>query len=211
MGPVGRFDADLFSDVNRWLEVRVDGQALTPRQIIGSVPWALIAQQANEIVPDPNAPFRNCGDGTVADPKTGLRWEKKTNDGSVNDVFNTYSWSTGSPWNPDGTVFTDFLAKLNDPIFGVAATDSDVTGCFAGNCDWRLPTTVELKTIIDCTFGAPCIDPIFGPTRPLYYWSASRHPVPSLVWAAYFDWGTMDNMFMSVNIHVRAVRAGSCN
>jgi hypothetical protein len=52
----GTFDADLFSAVGRWLEVVVGGEVMTPRQIIGSVPWALIAQQANEIVPDPSAP-----------------------------------------------------------------------------------------------------------------------------------------------------------
>jgi hypothetical protein len=77
--PVGTFDAALFSDVDRYLEVVVGIEVLSPRQIIGSVPWALVAQQANEIVPDPNAPrFEDCGDGTVADHRTGLQWEKKT-------------------------------------------------------------------------------------------------------------------------------------
>ncbi len=77
--PVGTFDAALFSDVDRWLEVVADADVLTPRQIIGSVPWALIAQQANKIVADPTAPrFEDCGDGTVADRDTGLQWEKKT-------------------------------------------------------------------------------------------------------------------------------------
>lgn len=47
-GPSGTFDADLFSDPNRWLEVVVGVEVLAPRQAIGSVPWALIAQQANE-------------------------------------------------------------------------------------------------------------------------------------------------------------------
>jgi len=46
--PSGPFDADLFSEVGRWLEVVVGNEALTPRQIIGSVPWALVAQQANK-------------------------------------------------------------------------------------------------------------------------------------------------------------------
>ena len=43
--PSGPFDANLFSDVDRWLEVVVDGEVLTPRQIIGSVPWALVAER----------------------------------------------------------------------------------------------------------------------------------------------------------------------
>jgi hypothetical protein len=62
--PSGPFDADLFSDVDRWLEVVADGEVLTPRQIIGSVPWALVgeralvAESANKIVPDPSDPYK---------------------------------------------------------------------------------------------------------------------------------------------------------
>jgi hypothetical protein len=62
--PSGTFDADLFSDVDRWLEVVADGEVLTPRQIIASVPWALIgeralvAESANKIVPDPSDPYK---------------------------------------------------------------------------------------------------------------------------------------------------------
>ena len=54
--PFGTFRAALFSDLDRWLEVVVDGEVLVPRQIIGSLPWALIAEWANKIVPDANAP-----------------------------------------------------------------------------------------------------------------------------------------------------------
>jgi hypothetical protein len=66
--PSGTFDADLFSGLNRWLEVTVeqDGEpeVLTPRQIIGSLPWALVAEQAlvaeaaNKIVQDPSDPYK---------------------------------------------------------------------------------------------------------------------------------------------------------
>jgi hypothetical protein len=190
--PSGTFDADLFSDVDRWLEVVVDSEVLTPRQIIGSVPWALIAQQANEIVPDPNAPrFEDCGDGTVADHQTGLQWEKKT--GTVGStvicetagcpdphiVNNLYEWSnTGA--DPDGGAFTDFLARLNGDPTVVAATvveavgdpAADPTVCFAHHCDWHLPAIGELRTILigpeaapgqaTTCSAAPCIDPDFA-------------------------------------------------
>jgi hypothetical protein len=221
--PSGPFDANLFSGVDRWLEVVVDGETLTPRQKIGSVPWALIAQQANEVVRDPAAPrFEDCGDGTVADHQTGLQWEKKT--GALGSgvycetagcpdphiVKNRYEWSnTGT--EPDGGAFTDFLAKLNNPVFGAAASPSNVTGCFAGHCDWRLPNIVELETILDCA-NSPCIDPIFGDTVSAPHWSASTLAGdPGRAWDAYFDSGYVSFWSKTYASYVRAVRAGSCN
>jgi hypothetical protein len=250
--PSGTFDADLFSDVNRWLEVVVGAEVLTPRQIIGSVPWALIAQQANALVRDPNAPrFEDCGDGTVADHQWGLQWEAKTGTLSSpvtcetagcpdpHDVNNLYKWSdTGT--DPDGGAFTDFLAKLNDPVFGDTGPfpgeidpADDPTGCFAGYCDWRLPIIAgEMRTIMigpDAAPGQdttcpvdPCIDPGFaavgGPTASRSYWSASTVTgMPTYVWQGDFLSGVI-LLTQKVPEHppsgiypLRAVRAGSCN
>jgi len=114
---------------------------------------------------------------TVFDHQTGLEWEKKTDDGGIHDKDNTYSWGTGPNWNPDGTAFTVFLAALNGgAVLGVSANGVTSSGpCYASHCDWRLPTVSELKSIVDCSYGAPCVAPIFGPTQSSVYWSSSSN------------------------------------
>jgi hypothetical protein len=113
------------------------------------------------------------GDGTVTDNRTGLMWEKKiegtVNPGNVHDVNNGYTWSVASSV-ADGTLFTGFIAGLNQ------GAGNGPTSCFADHCDWRIPTIVELKGILDFVApqpSMPLIDPTFGPTKNDFYWSSS--------------------------------------
>jgi hypothetical protein len=151
------------------------------------------------------ARFEDNGDGTVTDWLTGLQWEKKDslddvqNTGNSHDADNEYSWSLiGS--RADGTAFTSFLATLNGG------------GCFAGQCDWRLPTLVELQTILLEPYPcgtSPCIDPVFGPTVPGVYWSATTSATGlDVAWNMIFDDGTVLNGFKFSALLVRAVRGG---
>jgi hypothetical protein len=41
-----------------------------------------------------------------------------------------------------------------------ASDGTAINGCFAGHCDWRLPTTTELADIVDSTQGL-CAVPLF--------------------------------------------------
>lgn len=151
------------------------------------------------------------GDGTITDYDLGLEWEQKTADGSVHDEGNAYDWSP-TLGQPDGTVFTDFLGALNNATSTDGTTSS---GCFANHCDWRLPSIVELQSIVDA--GAPacgnrgvCIDQtVFGPTILSFYWSATTDAdFPVFAWGVAFGAdGQVTSAVEDATLFARAVRS----
>ena len=200
---------------------------LTPGLLYAARPSVSNQEQALNILVDalvvcpPNSAVRfvDNGDGTVCDHQTGLMWEiKDASDGTADydnpdDVDNNYTWTSaadGDYTNPDGTAFTDFLARLNGAI-----ADGAVRGQLGGHNDWRLPTGLELLTILNilyCSNFPVCIDPIFGPTSiATDYWSSTSYASnPNVAWGAFFSDG--DGGMFSVDktsaVRVRAVRGG---
>lgn len=166
----------------------------------------------------PTPRFVDNGNGTITDNETGLQWEKKTtavgsgsNYDDPHDVDNVYSWSA-SGTAANGTVFTEFLTKLNTPP------------CFADHCDWRLPSEEgrwvpgglkELEGIVDmtaigCGSGNPCIDPVFGPTVADPYWSLTTSVSDAYyAWLLHFYEGVVYGLNKDTTYYVRAVRTGS--
>lgn len=169
--------------------------------------------------PAPGPRFVDNGDGTVSDTKTGLMWEKKSgdNDTGIHGQGNTYTWSTGSPAGPNGEVFTSFLETLNSQP------------CFAGHCDWRLPTLTELQSLVNFANYNPATDPAFNtactpgctvltvPTCSCtradgdVYWTFTAYQDPNLpgqVWAVNFNDGLINPYAQEEPHYARAVRSG---
>jgi len=68
----------------------------------------------------------------------------------------------------------------------------------------------ELHTIVDYSYGAPCVNPIFGLTQSFNYWSSSSYAgYPFLAWSVPFDDGLDDATSKTYFPYVRAVRSGS--
>jgi len=143
-------------------------------------------------------------------------WEKKTgisgtaNPSDVHDVNNTYTWSAASPFtDPSGTLYTNFLFHLNDLL---TPNDGTATPCFAGYCDWRIPTIGELRSILPAPSptcaSSPCIDPAFWPTQASLYWSSSSLTSPNTAWDVNFGNGDVNFGFKDDGLYARAVRGG---
>jgi hypothetical protein len=128
--------------------------------------------------------YTDNGDGTVTDNNTGLMWEKKSDDGSIHDKDNKYTWGMiSSPYTMNGTMVTTFLNTLNDVAGGGAS-------CFAGHCDWRIPNVKELQSIVDyeIPYPGPTVNAAFNTscaasctaltcscTKEREYWSSTRY------------------------------------
>jgi hypothetical protein len=127
--------------------------------------------------------YTDNGDGTFTDDVTKFIWEIKTDDGSVHDVDNEYTWTdttNGDNTDPDGTLFTEFLYALNNTCDGEGITDCESKkdcakgeNCgFTGHKDWCIPNIKVLQTIVDyTTFNSASSVPGLISTSP--YWSST--------------------------------------
>ena len=154
--------------------------------------------------------FRDNGDGTITDNNTGLMWEVLTNDGSIHDMGNKYTW---------------------DDAFAVKVAMLNSGGGFAGHTDWRVPNVKELQSILDYENLTPSVSPTFNhiagqragvgcdPSVPCtdctctasgpYWTSTTWVQTPANAWDIDFSNGDHDAPRKSDGLFVRAVRGGS--
>ena len=139
------------------------------------------------------------GDGTVTDNAMGLMWQQATSScsGEVTCVGTECNWSNSLDSLPSGPLYSVFRAALNGGVFRKPSNGLDETSspqpCFAGHCDWRIPTIYELEGILLAPYpcaSSPCIDPIFGPAR-TSYWS-STPALSDMAWVISFTDGAVN-------------------
>ena len=128
----------------------------------------------------------------VKDNGTSLIWEVKTDDGSIHDRDNIYTWSNAQ---------SVFITELNSDL-----------GC-CGKKNWRLPTIKELSGLAPINMGhyvRPRINVTYSPqTMWAYYWSSTtmtNNTKGALLFHFYHGYDNSDEKLLSYC--VRAVRSG---
>ena len=145
--------------------------------------------------------YTDNGNGTITDTRTGLMWEKLSDDGTIHDKDTAVAWTNA---------FSTKVAMLN-------------AGSFAGFTDWRVPNVNELQSLVSYGTSFPAINAAFNAncaatcsvltcscTQPSAYWSSSTyHDISSIAWVVYFHDGYVVGYLKDNSGYVRAVRGGS--
>ena len=156
----------------------------------------------------------------VLDNVTGLIWEVKTDDGGLRDKDDSYNWYNTDPETNGGAVGS--ADDDGDICYGYDSSDASTycnTEAFTarvnavGLCgakDWRMPTRLELRSIVDLSRTNPSIDTNYFPNaHSSSYWSASPDAYNRYdAWLLFFSYGDDGYGYRDYNSHVRLVRSG---
>jgi len=135
--------------------------------------------------------FIKNGNQTVTDTSSGLMWEQKTDDGSINDWSNLYNNEQAYEW----------IRTLNNTNF-------------TGYNDWRLPNINELISLID-THRNPRINAYYFPKTMNYKYLSNTTSLDwwgGFMYVMFRDLETEamvnDTPKDDINYYIRAVRGG---
>ena len=145
--------------------------------------------------------YKDNGDGTISDLASGLMWEKLSDDNSIHDWDNVYTWSDA---------------------FGVKIAGLNAGTGFAGHTDWRLPNRRELDSLLDLgQVLSPAVNSVFNTgcaqnclvtacscTQAGNYWSSTTYQDPTFAWCVDYDAGVVNAFEKTLEFPVRAVRGG---
>jgi hypothetical protein len=143
---------------------------------------------------NPNTEYTDNGDGTVTHNPTGLMW-KRCSEGQTWDGSNCTGMASAFNWNQAMAI----------------------TSNFAGKSDWRLPTEVELISLLDYTLPSLINSTIFPNTPSQSFWSSTA----DASYSGYFGNGSFDvgigsglgvgGGLNTYTYHARLVRIGQVN
>ena len=145
----------------------------------------------------------------VTDHITGLMW---ADDASVSSVTKQWltdeNYATCSNDTSDPACY-DTSSDSADPDDDTATEYCDAL-TLGGFNDWRLPTSVELESIVDHGRVSPSIDTAyFKHTSSNSYWSSTTYEGSKYyAWRVYFGSGSAYDYYKDYSFYVRCVRAG---
>ena len=102
--------------------------------------------------------YRDLGDGTVVDTRTGLQWMR---------------CALGKKW--DGMTCVGKAIRSNWNVLPTQVAEYNRQGGYGGHRDWRVPTIDELSTLIDKDTRIPATDREAFPETLGWYWSSSPY------------------------------------
>lgn len=146
----------------------------------------------------------------VEDVENGLIWEVKSNDGSIHDKNNSFTW-----YQPEATEIIQGVAdggrcKGNSDCDTYAYIEHINQMNYCGYSNWRLPTKEEILSIVDfkSNDSVTKIDTEYFPDAlPSWYWTASSNEdKPEYAWYVLFRNGITLNDRKERPKHIRLVR-----
>ncbi len=150
----------------------------------------------------------------VQDQATGLVWEVKTDDNSIQDRDNFFTWynpakeyNFGDPGERDGG-----RCKGKADCDTLAYTQVINQKRLCGYADWRLPVKDELLSLVEYHYGSKDVKATinrnyFPRAVASWYWTASANPKhPDHAWFVLFRNGLALNAPKDQPKHVRLVR-----
>jgi len=148
----------------------------------------------------------------VQDRATGLIWEVKTDDNSMRDRDNFFSWYDPNAERNHGAAGQRDGGRCKgkagcDTLAYVEALNEQH---LCGFSDWHMPSRDEMLTLIDRSkANKASIDADYFPqTVPSWYWTASSNPdKPDHAWFVLFRNGLALNALKHQPKHVRLVRS----